>query len=238
MPKSDYLPEIRSLTEINTISCAHSSEWRFSSETNLNQAQKSFPRLCSNCGSFICKGGQIVADTLAKPVETVPSTAAVGDGPAQQTPRLVQRRVVRPLSSRPTTRIHTAKAFLHERPGIETELAEVRKAWRVYRGTNSRDAVYIYLSKVFQVVSRWQRLACVVKNARAVLRLQANAPQMKAEPFAIVIFCTADPEIVDAKTRSKWSRVLRYAVWAKPPGQRLIDFIKAKGGINECLACR
>jgi hypothetical protein len=73
-----------------------------------------------------------VADTLVKPVEAVPSTAAVGDGPAQQTTQLVQRGVVRPLSPRPTPRIHTAKAFLPEQPGIETELAEVRKAWRVY----------------------------------------------------------------------------------------------------------
>jgi hypothetical protein len=34
--------------------------------------------------------------------------------------------------------------------------------------------------------------------------------------------------------RSKWSRVLRYARKAKPAGQRLIDFIKSKGGLNEC----
>ena len=57
---------------------------------------------------------------------------------------------------------------------------------------------------------------------------------MKPEPFGIVIFCTSDPKIVDAKTRSKWSRVLRYAARAKPEGQRLTDFVKSNGGINEC----
>ncbi len=175
-----------------------------------------------------------MADSLVKPVEMVPSTAVVGDRSAQQTTRLVQRRVVRPLSPRLTTRIPTGKAFLPEQPGIETELAEVREAWRVYRSTNNRDAVYIYLSKVFQVVRRWQGLGCAVKNARAALRLRLNPPQMKLEPFAIVIFCTSDPEIVDAKTRSKWSRVLRYAVRAKPPGQSLTDFVKFRGGLNEC----
>jgi len=175
-----------------------------------------------------------VADTLVKPVEAVPSTAAVGNGPAQQTTQLVQRGVVRPLSPRPTTRIHTAKPFLPEQPGIETELAEVRKAWRVYRGTNSRDAVYIYLSKVFQVVTRWRRLNCAVKNSRAALRLQHDAPQMKPEPFCVVIYCTSDLEVADGKTRSKWSRVLRYARRAKPGDQRLTDFIKSKGGLNEC----
>ena len=32
-----------------------------------------------------------------------------------------------------------------------------------------------------------------------------------AVPLAAVIACTADPKKVDGKTRSKWSRVLRYA---------------------------
>jgi hypothetical protein len=56
----------------------------------------------------------------------------------------------------------------------------------------------------------------------------------EGEPFGIVIFCTADREIADAKTRSKWSRVLRYALKAKPIGQSLTEFIKSNGGINEC----
>ena len=117
---------------------------------------------------------------------------------------------------------------------IETELAEVRRAWARYRSINDRDAVYIYLASVFGIVMRWQRLNCAAKNSRAVLRLQAGAAQMKPEPFGIVIFCTSDPEVADAKIRSKWSRVLRYAVRAKPASQRLTDFVKSNGGINEC----
>jgi hypothetical protein len=31
------------------------------------------------------------------------------------------------------------------------------------------------------------------------------------EPFAAIIFATADPAKVDKRTRSKWSRALRYA---------------------------
>lgn len=73
-----------------------------------------------------------------------------------------------------------------------------------------------------------------MKYSRAALRLQHSAPQMKPEPFGIVIFCTADPEIADAKTRSKFSRALRFASKAKPPNQRLTYFIKSKGGLNQC----
>jgi hypothetical protein len=51
-------------------------------------------------------------------------------------------------------------------------------------------------------------------------------------------FCPVRPfplSTINERTyRSKWSRVLRYARKAKPAGQRLIDFIKSKGGLNEC----
>jgi hypothetical protein len=175
-----------------------------------------------------------VADALMKPIELAVPAGEVGQGPAKQTNQTVQRKIVGPLSPLAIWRISIAKPKLTAKPDIDTELAEIRRAWRPYQSHNSRDAVYTYLSKVFAVVTRWQRLDCALKNARAALRLQTDAPQMKPEPFATVIFCTADPEVVDAKTRSKWSRVLRYAARAKPPGQRLTDFVKSNGGVNEC----
>ena len=117
---------------------------------------------------------------------------------------------------------------------IEDALAEVRKAWQLYRRTNRRHAVYYYLEAVFALVTRWQRDKCALKNSKAALKHQRHAPKMKAEPFAIVIFCTCDAVVADAKTRSKWSRVLRLARKAKPVEQRLTDFVKSRGGLNEC----
>jgi hypothetical protein len=126
------------------------------------------------------------------------------------------------------------KPILHPVSSIEAELAEMDRAWRKYRSVNDRDAVYIYLASVFKVVMRWRLLDCAGKKSRAAFRLRPNPPQLRPEPFGIVIFCTADSEIVDAKTRSKWSRVLRYARKAKPAEQSLTEFIKSNGGINEC----
>ena len=108
------------------------------------------------------------------------------------------------------------------------------RAWRKYRLINDRDALYIYLASVFELVTRWRHLNCAFKNSRAALRLRGGAPQIKPELFGIVIFCTSDPEVADAKTRSKWSRVLSHARKAKPVGQSLTEFIKSNGGINEC----
>jgi hypothetical protein len=41
------------------------------------------------------------------------------------------------------------------------------------------------------------------------------------EPFAAIIRCTAEPAKVDKRTRSKWSRVLRYAAEYKPSSEPL-----------------
>jgi hypothetical protein len=84
------------------------------------------------------------------------------------------------------------------------------------------------------VVRRWQRLECSKKNSRAILRLRNGARRMRIEPFSILIFRTADPKVADAKTISKYSRVLRYARIAKPADQPLTAFIKSNGGLNEC----
>ena len=157
------------------------------------------------------------------PKQTIPPIRQRIRGPVSRYPVVKNALVKKPIS-RPT---------LNSVSSIEAELAEVRNAWARYRSTNGRDAIYIYLASVFGIVTRWRRLNCALKNSRAALRLRSNAPQMKPEPFGIVIFCTADPKIVDAKTRSKWSRVLRYAARAKPPGQRLTDFVKSNGGLNE-----
>jgi hypothetical protein len=44
------------------------------------------------------------------------------------------------------------------------------------------------------------------------------------------------PAKADNRTRSKWSRVLRYVVAYKPESEPLDQFIRRKGGINECAA--
>jgi hypothetical protein len=150
-----------------------------------------------------------MANTLMKPIELAVPAGEVGQGAAKQTNQTVQRKIVGPLSPHAI-----AKPKLTAKPDIETELAEIRRAWRAYQSHNSRIAVYIYLSSVFAVIMRWRHLNCALMQSKAALRLRPNPPQMKPEPFGIVIFCTSDPEIVGAKTRSKWSRVLRYALTA------------------------
>jgi hypothetical protein len=58
----------------------------------------------------------------------------------------------------------------------------------------------------------------------------------REDPFAAVIRCTADPAKADKRTRSKWSRVMRYAATFKGVSEPLDQFIKRRGGINACAA--
>jgi hypothetical protein len=175
-------------------------------------------------------------NSIAKPIDRIASAGSIGNGPPKPTHRALPEKTVAPFNRYPSVKKLISKPIPSRSADIDIELAEVTSAWRIYRTTNGRDAVYTFLSRVFAVVTRWQHLNCAVKNSRAALRRQLDAPQMKPEPFGIVIYCTSDPEVADAKTRSKWSRALRFARKAKPANQRLTDFIKSKGGLNQCAA--
>ena len=75
----------------------------------------------------------------------------------------------------------------------------------------NRDAIYRYLATVFEMVAWWDLEGKAVKRAHRALRLRAHNSVREQEPFAALILCTSDPGKVDDRTRSKWSRVLRYA---------------------------
>ena len=71
-------------------------------------------------------------------------------------------------------------------------------------------------------------------RARWALQMQHLDLPSTDEPFAAIIRCTSDPGNVDKRTRSKWSRVLRYAAEHKTSAEPLAAFVQRKGGINEC----
>jgi hypothetical protein len=66
------------------------------------------------------------------------------------------------------------------------------------------------------------------------LRLDGLEISGREDPFAAIIRCTAEPAKADKRTRSKWSRVMRYAAAYRSNSEPLDRFIKRKGGINAC----
>ena len=119
---------------------------------------------------------------------------------------------------------------------LRQDLLRVRNAWDECQAHRERDAIYSYLTAVFDLVAWWAAENCAVARARKALRLQNIWPSDHDEPFATIIRCTADPAKVDKRTRSKWSRVMRYAMEYKINAEPLAAFMQRKGGINKCAA--
>jgi hypothetical protein len=119
---------------------------------------------------------------------------------------------------------------------LRQDLLRVRNAWDECQASRDRNAIYGYLGAVFDLVMWWNAEDRAISRARWALQLQHLDLPTTDEPFAAVILCTADRNKVDKRTRSKWSRVMRYAAEYKPSSEPLATFIRRKGGINECAA--
>jgi hypothetical protein len=116
---------------------------------------------------------------------------------------------------------------------LKANLLQLQNEWETVQGSHDRDAVYQYLSAVFETVMVWAKEDKAVSRADRALHLRGYSSVREPEPFASIIRCASDP---DERTRSKWSRVLRFAAEYKDVDEPLRDFIKRKGGINKCAA--
>jgi hypothetical protein len=71
-----------------------------------------------------------------------------------------------------------------------------------------------------------------IDRACQALRLRRLEVSEREDPFAAVIRCTADPAKADKRTRSKWSRLMRYVAAHKPVFEPLEQFTRRKEGIQ------
>ena len=117
---------------------------------------------------------------------------------------------------------------------LRQDLTRVRIAWDECQSSRDRGAIYGYLTAVFDLVMWWAAEDRAITRARWTLRLQGVDLPIIDEPFAAVILCTTDRHKVDKRTRSKWSRALRYAAKYKTSAEPLAAFVLRKGGINQC----
>jgi len=129
----------------------------------------------------------------------------------------------------PTTIPFSSKALL-------ANLLRLQNEWEAVQASRDRAAISGYLAAVFETVMVWAKEGKAVKRAYRALHVRGHKSVREPEPFAAVILCTSDPDKVDARTRSKWSRVLRFAAEFKDLDESLRDFIVRRAGINECAS--
>jgi hypothetical protein len=135
------------------------------------------------------------------------------------------------MLDRPTANINFSTDVL------KANLQRLEREWETYQSTRDRDGIYGYLTAVFELVTVWAHEGTAVDYARWALWLRGHrSAVVSPEPFAAVISCTADCKKVENRTRSKWSRVLRYAAKFKDLDEPLSDFVRRRGGLNKCAA--
>lgn len=92
----------------------------------------------------------------------------------------------------------------YTRQALREDLRRVRNAWDDFQASRDRNAIYGYLGTVFDLVNWWNAEDRSVNRARWALQLERLELLLDDEPFAAIIFCTADRAKVDKRTRSKW----------------------------------
>jgi hypothetical protein len=129
-------------------------------------------------------------------------------------------------------------AIPYTKNALERDVARVHDAWDDCQADRRRDAIYGYLKAVYDLVNWWSAEGCEVDRARQAMRLRGQLPLPREDVFAAMIRCTSDPARMDKRTRSKWSRVLRYVKMEKDEKEPFADFIKRKGCLRRLAARR
>jgi hypothetical protein len=135
---------------------------------------------------------------------------------------------LRPIAMRPS--------IFSSFQSLRQDLERVRTAWEGAQASRDRNAIHGYLTAIYGLVAWWTAEGRETERPRRALRLHRLVVSDREDAFAAIIRCTADPAKADRRTRSKWSRVMRYAAAYKPDSEPLDAFIKRKGGINACGA--
>jgi hypothetical protein len=133
-------------------------------------------------------------------------------------------------------RTTSEKPVPYSSEAMRQDLQRLRNVWTDLQANRNRAAIYAYLDAVYGLVAWWRAEGREIERACRAVRLGRLEAFDHEDPFAAVIRCTADPVKADKRTRSKWSRVLRYAAEYKDLAEPLGQFIGRKGGINECAA--
>jgi hypothetical protein len=126
------------------------------------------------------------------------------------------------------------EAIPYSSAAMRLDLERLRGIWADCQAIRDRNAIYGYLTAVYGLVAWWAAEGREIDRARRALRSQRLNVSDREDPFAAVIRSTADPAKADKRTRSKWSRLMRYAAVYKPDSEPSDQFIKRKGGINAC----
>ena len=80
---------------------------------------------------------------------------------------------------------------------LQANLLRLQNEWETVQASRDRNAIYQYLTAVFEIVMVWAKEGKAGKRAHLALHLRGHNSVREPEPFATVIYCTADRTKVD-----------------------------------------
>ena len=134
---------------------------------------------------------------------------------------------------------------------LRKTIDDLRELERKCFASRSRFAFYDYLAAVFELYVQLRRTKQAKPSARRIAKLFGLRKQNRTHPIRVIIDATSTADI---KTRSRWSRALRYAwrerkTWTDleivPAGKRRACWVRRsvcgdqpKEGIQPCIVYR
>ena len=120
---------------------------------------------------------------------------------------------------------------------LNQDIKRLREIWHKVQGDRDRDAIYDYLTAVYELVEWWTVERRAIDRAGRALRLNGLVVTEEPEPFAAVIAASVAPARLDRRQASRYARALKYAAARDCRAKTLKGFIKDRhGGINRCAA--
>lgn len=119
---------------------------------------------------------------------------------------------------------------------LDQDLKRIRKIWEQMQSDRHRDAIYDYLTAVYEVVQAWKVERLAIDRAKRAFKIRGLFVPDEPEPFSAVISASMSPGKLDRRLVSKYSRALQLAAACECHGKKLEWFIKERGGLNLCAA--
>jgi hypothetical protein len=114
---------------------------------------------------------------------------------------------------------------------LRKTIDDLRALERNCFASRSRFAFYDYLAAVFEFYVQLRRTKQAKKSARLIAKLFQLRGQKGTHPIRVIIDATST---TDNKTKSRWTRALRYAWYKRKTWTDLKTFLRENGGPAGC----
>jgi hypothetical protein len=127
-----------------------------------------------------------------------------------------------------------ARRKLRSEDPVLTGVSKGVKAWKRYQANQEydRDAIYDYLTVVFEVIREWRIEGKAYQYSLKALKRADFPIRMKPDPYNRLIYCSSEGS--DTKKRHKWAKVMRWVARHNKKHRAFAVFVKKNGGLNKC----